>query len=133
QKHNKQTSRRQDEQGKVYKSPLHSPLLESRIFSTTLNFALRDGGLSLASASVASTGFLVTSLARGFPPPPQRRASSRQMQLAANSRNKFFTTLSSSEWKLMTPRMPPGFSTRNAARIPRTARSSSPCTAIRSA
>ena len=65
-------------------------------------FALRDRGLLSISTSDAVTGFLV---------------SNRKCMSFAPSRIASFTILSSSEWKLITTNLPPGFSNRGAASI----------------
>src|SRR5271157_5526530 len=69
-------------------------------FSAARIFALRDRGLRSISSSVAVTGFFV---------------SSRYQPCLAPSRSASLTIRSSSEWKLITTSLPPGFSTRGAA------------------
>ena len=81
-------------------------------------FALRDRGLLSISTSDAVTGFLV---------------SNRKCMSFAPSRIASFTILSSSEWKLITTNLPPGFSNRGTASINAFRSSSSRFTNIRRA
>lgn len=81
-------------QNPLTQTPLTQTLSAARIF------ALRDRGLLSISPSDAVTGFFV---------------SNRKYLSFAPSRIASLTILSSSEWKLITTNLPPGFSTRGAA------------------
>ena len=59
--------------------------------------------------------------------------SGGQVQAVAHCRKRCFTSLSSSEWKVMTHRRPPGKRRSNMASRPSLKASSSPFTAMRSA
>src|SRR5439155_12890416 len=103
------------------------------IFSATRSTALRARGLRSTSAASGRTGRRVTIRRPARCPQTQVGRWGGQMQSRDSRAMKVFTTRSSSEWKEMTARRPPGRRMRSAALSPVPRFSSSWLTAMRSA
>ena len=97
---------------------VQSSVLDSRIFTATRNFALRDRGLRRISSGVGTIGRLVSTWRVGVCWHTQIGVFGGQMQARDRVRNCSLTIRSSREWKEIMHKRPPGFNVEAAQCIP---------------